>query len=219
MQLRNSAQRVNVLGEDLDEVEQKMVGPTDVVAFWIDEVGPEGWYRKDPDLDGSIRDRFMEIWQVAATADSEGRALEEWFETPEAILGLLILLDQFPRNMFREDPRAFSTDARARAVAKKAIEKGWDQRVPLPQRQFFYLPLMHSECLMDQDRAIRLIKTRMESESSLLHAKAHREIIRRFGRFPFRNNALSRETTDAETEFLDQGGYGTIVQELQSVAA
>ncbi len=193
-----------------------MVDPKDVTTFWIDEVGPEGWYRRDPDLDAKIRDRFMDIWQVAATADREGKVLDRWFETPKAILALLIVLDQFPRNMFRGDSRAFSADGRARAVAKKAIEKGWDMRIPTPERQFFYLPLMHSECLMDQDRAIRMMKTRMESHSNLVHAKVHRAIIRRFGRFPYRNQALSRETTATEAKFLDEGGYASILHELQS---
>lgn len=195
-----------------------MVVPSDVVSFWVDEVGPSGWYRQDDELDEKIRTRFLETWELAAVANCEGKTLEKWFETPQAVLGLLIVLDQFSRNMFREDPRAFSTDARARAIAKKAIEKGWDKRIPEPQRQFFYLPLMHSECLMDQDRAIRLFKTRMEGDHNLLHAKAHREIIRRFGRFPYRNSALARSTTPAEAEFLGKGGYRSMLEELQEAA-
>ena len=191
-----------------------MVNPAEVLAFWIDEVDQSMWYRQDDALDQKIRDRFMETWQAAACADCEGLAIRQWFEKPDAMLALLIVLDQFPRNMFREDPRAFSSDKRARAVAKKAIEKGWDTRIPAPQRQFFYTPLMHSENLMDQDRATRMIMTRMNDDSMLLHAKVHREIIRQFGRFPYRNTALGRESTPAEQEFISEGGYRKLLEEL-----
>lgn len=192
----------------------------DVLHFWLEEVGPKGWYAKDDALDERIRADFMDTWQELSTADCEGQALKSWFETPDTVLALLIVLDQFPRNMFREDPRAFYSDARARAVSKKAIEKGWDQRIEGAMRQFFYMPLMHSECLMDQDRAIRMFVTRMGDDGdNLVHAKVHREIIRRFGRFPYRNGALSRATTTAETEFLNSGGYAGILNELQEVAA
>ena len=197
-----------------------MSTPDEVVDFWVNEVGPKGWYIQDDELDQKIRDRFFDIWEMAATVDCEGRKLDKWFETPKAMLGLLIVLDQFPRNMFREDPRAFSSDKRARAVAKQAIDKGWDKRIDAPERQFFYMPLMHSECLMDQDRAVRLFKTRMDGdENNLIHAKAHREIIRRFGRFPYRNNALDREMRSNEAEFLNNGGYRSILQELSAPAA
>lgn len=195
-----------------------MVSPAEVREFWT-AVGPQGWYRQDDALDAEIREKFLDIWQTASTADCESKALEPWFETPEAMLGLIVLLDQFPRNMFRGDPRSFASDARARAVAKQAIDRGWDQRIEGEQRQFFYMPLMHSECLEDQDRAIRLFMTRMgHAPGNLVHAKAHREIIRRFGRFPFRNAALKRQTTQAEAEFLKNGGYGQIVQALQAAA-
>ena len=118
-----------------------------------------------------------------------------------------------------ENPSFVDIEFRGEIVAKKAIDKGWDMRIPTPQRQFFYLPLMHSECLADQDRAVRMIKSRMEDHSNLLHAKAHREIIRRFGRFPYRNDALSRTNTAEEAAFLADGGYGAMVKELQAEAA
>ena len=194
-----------------------MVRPTDVTRFWLEELSPADWYRQSDELDQQIRDTFQETWTAISKKSCESPALEEWFASPEAMLGLVILLDQFPRNMFREDPRAFSTDKRARAVSKKAIEKRWDVRVPCPGRQFFYMPLMHSECLMDQDRAVRLLATRMEDGAgNLLHARVHREIIRKFGRFPYRNTALSRKTTEAEAKFLEEGGYKSILDELQS---
>jgi len=168
-----------------------MLAPGDVTKFWIDEVGPKGWYLAVDDLDQSIRDRFSEGWSMAR----EGR-LRDWKLAPDSMLAYLILLDQFPRNMFRGQAQAFATDKKAKAAAKKAIEAGWDKLVPEPERQFFYLPLMHSECLADQDQCIRLMASRMPESGAgnLLHAKAHREMIRRFGRFPYRNAALGQGT-------------------------
>ena len=192
-----------------------MLHPTDVTRFWIDEVGPEGWYKSDPELDDSIRNGFHETWQQVAVASCDGKGLDEWMMSPETTLALLIVLDQFARNMFRGDPRSFATDAKARAVAKKAIDRGWDLRIPCPERQFFYMPLMHSECLSDQDRAVRLMKTRMDGSTlNLLHAKAHREVIRRFGRFPYRNETLSRTDTPSESKFINDGGYRSVVEEI-----
>lgn len=189
-----------------------MVGPRDVIRFWIDEVGPKGWYEATDALDAEIRRRFEAIWQQAAS--DEG--LEGWLTNAEGCLAYIILTDQFPRNMFRGADKAFSTDPLARAAAKKAIARDWDLQIAGQARQFFYLPLEHSESQCDQDRAVRLFKTRMpESESGLLHARAHREIIRRFGRFPFRNAALGRRSTKAEESFLASGAYGAIVRALQ----
>ncbi|MEM6635308.1 MAG: DUF924 family protein [Pseudomonadota bacterium] len=194
-----------------------MVSPTDVTKYWIDEVGETGWYKQDAAIDGAIRSRFFATWEAASHDLS---ILDSWCATPDGTLAALILLDQFPRNMFRDDPRAFSTDDKARAVSKKAIERGCDVRIPEPERQFFYLPLMHSECLCDQERCVRLLKTRMTTESAndnLLHAKAHREVIRRFGRFPTRNAALSRQNTCSEATFVEEeGGYGALVNALRA---
>ena len=186
--------------------------PDDILAYWLDEIGPEGWYAGGDALDADIRDRF-EATYVAAR---EG-ALSLWLTYPSGTLAYIILMDQFPRNMFRGTSKAFATDKVAMAAAKAAIARGWDMKIDEPARQFFYLPLMHSECLSDQDRAVRLIKTRMpdEGESNLLHAKAHREVIRQFGRFPYRNEALARETPPQEAEYLEKGGYGYTVRELQ----
>ncbi|MBE3640504.1 DUF924 family protein [Mangrovicoccus algicola] len=192
-----------------------MTSYQDVLDFWIEEVGPAGWYRAEDAIDATIRNRFGAAWHMA-----QAGGLPEWSATPEGTLALLILLDQFPRNMFRGEGRAFSSDAQARAVAKKAVEKGWDLRIPEPQRQFFYLPLMHSECLIDQERCIRLMMERMPETGAdnLLHARAHREVIRRFGRFPHRNPDLDRNTTAEEARFLEEGGYGQVVQTLRQAA-
>ncbi len=188
-----------------------MSEPRQVLAFWLEEVGPKGWYATDAALDQTIRDRFLETWEQAQSG-----ALSHWLASPEGALAFLIVADQFPRNMFRDDKRAFAMDWQALEVAKCAVKKGWDLRIDEPQRQFFYLPMMHSENLCDQDRCVRLMLTRMpESDASnLLHAKVHREVIRKFGRFPYRNAALERETSVPEADFVDQGGYSAILQRL-----
>ncbi|MGB8624244.1 MAG: DUF924 family protein [Paracoccaceae bacterium] len=190
-----------------------MPTPEDVNRFWLEEVGPKGWYAKDDALDATIRDRFVDLWEEALA-----NGLHDWLTKPRCTLAYIILTDQFPRNMFRESPRAFATDRLARAASKRAIERGWDLRVEEPERQFFYMPLMHSECLTDQDRCVRLMLTRMPrtGADNLLHAKVHREVIREFGRFPFRNAALSRGGSADERAFVEQGGYGRMLEELRA---
>ena len=193
-----------------------MANPEEVLAFWLDEIGPDGWYTGGEDLDKDITTRFLDTYERACQG-----ALSLWLTYPSGTLAYIILTDQFPRNMFRGDAKSFAADGVALAAAKMAIKKGWDQRIDEPARQFFYLPLMHSECLVDQDRAVRLIMTRMPQEGAgnLIHAKAHREVIRKFGRFPYRNEALGRETPPAEVEYLEKGGYGATVRELQAEEA
>lgn len=188
--------------------------PDEILSFWIDDTGPEGWYAGGDALDATIRERFAASWKAAKAHGTIG-----WSPSPRASLAAIILLDQFPRNMFRDDPRAFSTDGMARARAKHDIDQNWDLRIEGPARQFFYLPLMHSECLVDQERCVRLFKERLpEQEDSLIHAKAHRDVIRRFGRFPHRNAALGRRSTAHETAFLDEGGYPSVVNALRDAA-
>jgi len=185
----------------------------DIRQFWVEEVGPEGWYNSTEELDATIQERFGEAWERAAAGE-----YSHWACDPEHALALLILLDQFPRNMFRGSPRAFETDRKARCIAKKAIDAGYDLKTPEPERQFFYLPLMHSECLTDQERCVRLMKTRMPEagDGNLLHAKVHREVIRRFGRFPYRNEALNRVPSAQEEAYLAAGGYSETVRELSA---
>lgn len=192
-----------------------MVTPEEVLAFWLDECAPADWYKSDPALDAKIRDKFLTTWQQA----TEG-ALGLWLTYPSGTLAYIILTDQFPRNMFRDSGQAFETDGIARAAAKMAIDRKWDMRIDEPARQFFYLPLMHAENLCDQDRAVRLIHTRMpeHGHNNRDHACAHRAVIRDFGRFPYRNEALGRKTTPAEQEFLDAGGYGAAIRaQLEAV--
>lgn len=188
-----------------------MSTPEEVLGFWLDEVGPGGWYEGGETLDQQVRDRFMGAWQGLM----QGR-FGLWLTYPSGALAYIVLSDQFPRNMFRDDPRAFASDEVARAAAKQAIHRGWDMKIDPPARQFFYLPLMHSENLSDQDRCVRLFKERMpEAENNLLHARVHREVIRDFGRFPYRNGPLSRKTTAAEQDFMANGGYGAALRRLQ----
>lgn len=188
----------------------------DVLAFWLDECGPADWYRQDESLDTRIRDMFEATWHRAADGH-----LGLWLTCPSETLAYIILTDQFPRNMFRGQRDAFATDAVARAAAKMAIDRDWDLRIDAPARQFFYLPLMHSENLTDQDRAVRLFHTRMPDAGgdNLTHARAHRAIIRNFGRFPYRNDALDRSTTAAEAQFMTEGGYGSMLRKMQSADA
>ena len=176
-----------------------MVGPDDVLEFWLDEAGPKSWYIQDEAFDAKIRERFQEAWEGAC----EGK-FSMWLTYPNGALAYLILLDQFPRNMFRGTAKSFASDKIALAAAKAAISKKWDMRIDEPARQFFYLPLMHSENLCDQDRCVRLMKERMpiEGPSNLLHARAHREVIRLFGRFPYRNDALERNSTAPEMDYV-----------------
>ncbi|WP_305968505.1 MULTISPECIES: DUF924 family protein [unclassified Mameliella] len=192
-----------------------MSTPDSILAFWLDEVGPKGWYAKDDALDAAITERFGAAWEGLM----EGR-YGLWLTYPSGALAYILLADQFPRNMFRDDARAFASDEVGRAAAKQAIHRGWDLKIDPPARQFFYLPLMHSENLCDQDRCVRLFKERMpDAENNLLHARVHREVIRRFGRFPYRNEALSRRTNPPEQAFLDQGGYGATLRDFQSGVA
>ncbi len=175
---------------------------SDVLSFWIDDVGETRWYKKDNALDTMIYERFAATWELAARGD-----LDDWSETPDGALALILVLDQFSRNMFRGEAKAFLTDAKALQIAKAAIAVGCDRQIDEPQRQFFYLPYMHSEDLTDQDAGIDLIGERMATGNNLYHAKVHRAVIERFGRFPYRNAALGQQNTAAEQAYIDAGRY------------
>lgn len=169
----------------------------DVVAFWLN-AGPERWFSKNADFDALFRDRFLAQHEAAATGQ-----LPEWSTSAEGCLALVLLLDQFPRNCFRGSPRAYATDPTARAVAEHAIASGFDEAVDQRLRFFFYLPYEHSESLADQERSVELHERIGFSE----YALHHRDIIRRFGRFPHRNAILGRVSTAEERAFLDAGGF------------
>ncbi len=177
----------------------------DVLAFWRD-AGPKRWFRKDEAFDCDFRDRFLSLHEAAARG-----ACDTTSNTPEALLGLVLLLDQFPRNAFRDSARAFATDARALALAKRGVERGDDRAVDTPLQAFFYMPFMHSENLEEQDRCVALCKRLDdgggEGSNTLRFAMLHRDIVARFGRFPHRNAVLGRATTAEEQAFLDAGGF------------
>jgi uncharacterized protein (DUF924 family) len=177
-----------------------VAGANDVLAFWR-AAGEKKWFAKDDAFDAEIRTRFLPTYEAAARGE-----LADWEATPEGALALAIVLDQFPRNMFRGDARAFAADATARAVADRAIQRGFDAKVPVDERLFFYLPFEHSESMVDQERSCALVKTL--GNADLLHwAELHADIIRRFGRFPHRNAVLGRATTPDEKAYLDNDGF------------
>jgi uncharacterized protein (DUF924 family) len=180
------------------------VTPGDIIRFWFDETPRERWFRVDPEFDKQIRDRFAEAWKRGRDG-----LLEAWEDTPEDALALVVLLDQFPRNMFRGTADAFASDGMARDVAKRAIARNYDLALPPDQRSFLYLPLMHSEVLADQDESVRLTGERLgRTHYSMPYALNHRDVVRRFGRFPARNNALGRDTTPEEAKFLKANPAG-----------
>ena len=176
------------------------VTPAEILAFWRD-AGPARWYSRDDAFDAEVRQRFFGLWQRAAAGE-----LSSWETSDDGALALVIVLDQFPRNMFRDDIRTYASDAQAREVAHRAVERGVDARIDGALREFLYLPFMHSEHLADQLRCIELSRAAGHTES-LKWAEHHADIIRRFGRFPHRNGLLGRPTTPDEQAFLDQGGF------------
>lgn len=170
-----------------------------IIDFWFDGNVSErrkAWFVKDPEFDDEIRSRFGEAVEQAAAGE-----LDPMAETSEGALALLILLDQFPRNLYRNDPKTFASDAKAVEIAGQAIEKGLDKDLTVFQRVFFYLPFEHSENLEDQDRAVALI-TELGDADYLKYAIAHRDVIVQFGRFPHRNEVLGRPSTPEEIEFM-----------------
>lgn len=176
------------------------VTPDSVVSFWR-EAGPEKWFAKDDDFDLTIRSRFLPAHEAAARGE-----LAAFGESAEGALALTILLDQFPRNIFRGSAHAFATDPLARAVARQALANGFDQATEALMRPIFYLPFMHSELLADQHKSVRLHEA-FGDPDHLGYAEEHRDIIKQFGQFPHRNRALGRDTTSAELEFLQGGGF------------
>ena len=188
-----------------------MSDPVEILDFWLGEVGKDGWFAGGEALDAGIRDRFAEVWQAAHDG-----GLEHWVEGAAGTLAYLVVCDQLSRNMHRGTALAFATDAQARAAALRAIGEGWDMAAPEPERMFFYLPFEHSEDLGDQALSVRLMSERLADPEMALHARAHQAIIARFGRFPYRNAALGRDSTAAEREFIEQGGYGAMVEVLRA---
>jgi len=174
--------------------------PQDVVGFWL-QAGPGKWFKKLVAFDEAIRLKFEPVHHRAARGEYDA-----WIDDPQGALALLILLDQFPRNLYRGSAHAFATDPKARAFALVAVDKGFDREVEPILRNFFYLPFAHSEGLADQDFGLALC-TEAGDADNIKWAGLHRDIIVRFGRFPHRNHALGRTTTPEEQQFLDDGGF------------
>ncbi len=175
----------------------------EVIAYWFGTLGRADWFSGDARLDREIRERFGAPCE-AALASNPGDHLEN----PKAALAGIILLDQFPRQIFRGEPRAFAGDPVALAVTHGAIERRWDASMTADERMFLYMPLMHSEVLSDQELCVKLFRD-LGDEDALAYAIEHRDIIARFGRFPHRNRALGRESTEQEAAFLaEHEGFG-----------
>lgn len=184
-----------------------------ILKFWFGDSPQESsyeqrrqlWFRKRPEFDAEIRQRFADVYEQAATG-----ALDAWQQAPLSCLALIIVLDQFPRNMFRDTPQAFATDAKALDVAQRAVAQGFDQQLRPLQRIFLYLPFEHSENLAHQHQSVELTR-QLSAEAPALadvfdYAVRHQNVIERFGRFPHRNRILGRESTPEEIEFLKQPG-------------
>jgi uncharacterized protein (DUF924 family) len=180
--------------------------PSDVLEFWFSEQSRALWFEKNAAFDEAIRVRFEDTVRTAAAGE-----LEHWERTAPGALALVIVLDQFPRNLYRGSARAFAADPRAREVADRALSRRLDQDIPLAQRHFFFLPFEHSESTADQERSIALFQAWAETHDGpardqaleqMRYVHRHAEIVARFGRFPHRNEALGRESTEAEIAFL-----------------
>lgn len=177
--------------------------PEDILNFWIYVVGRDKWFRDDRTLDATVRERFLPAYEMALKGE-----LKQWEETPEGMLALMLLLDQFPRRMFRGEPRAFETDELALELARSAIIKHFDDRIDKQYKLLFYLPFLNSESLGDQRLALFYIRERTRENEWLSLAEKNFEIVQKFGRFPQRNPILGREPTPEEAVFLQKAVGG-----------
>ena len=176
--------------------ERLEITPSDIIDFWYTDAIKSQWFNATPQLDQEIRRRFEGIWQRAAAG-----GLDHWGESSAGSLALAIILDQFPLNMFRGGPASFSTEAKAIVVTLTALTRGLDKRLERQRRAFLYMPLMHSENMMHQELSVELF-TQAGLDENAVFAKHHRDIIRRFGRFPHRNAILGRHSTAEEIAYL-----------------
>jgi uncharacterized protein (DUF924 family) len=197
--------------DDRHEPRRVKATPEEVLAFWFGREGAEGygefreaWFSRDPDFDRGIRNRFEDVYEEAVAGE-----LEAWKEEAQSCLALIVVLDQFPRNMFRGDARMYAADGLALAAARHAVERAYDRELPPFQRMFVYLPFEHSENLENQRFSVELFRRladEMGSEELIVYAVRHLRIVERFGRFPHRNEILGRRTTPEEAEFLKEPG-------------
>jgi uncharacterized protein (DUF924 family) len=175
--------------------------PDNVVSFWK-QAGPASWFTKDTAFDGQLSVRFR-----AALAEARAGAFDHWAEMPQGALALVILLDQFSRNIHRNTPLAFAADAKAAALSTKSVARGYLHEFPAPMAQWFVMPFEHAEDIDAQWRAVGLFQS-MGLPEMVRYAYVHLDIIRRFGRFPHRNPILGRRSTAEEIAFLKGGGFG-----------
>lgn len=175
--------------------------PREILDFWF-AAGRDKWFATYPSFDSEIRKRFGDTHMVAC----DGK-LDDWMKDAQSALALVIVLDQFSRNMHRDDHRAWENDNKALGVAREAIRRRFDVEVPATVRQWFYLPFMHAENIEAQRESLHYHATRLDDAETLRWAEEHADIIKRFGRFPHRNAVLGRESTPEEQSFLDAGGF------------
>lgn len=173
------------------------ITPEDILDFWYSPRAKEKWFSSTPEFDSELSEKYADTWQSAAEDK-----LHDWSDTPTGCLALAIVLDQFPLNMFRGQPKSFQTEEKAREVARQAITKGFDKMLPKERLAFLYMPFMHSETLSDQEYSVSLFEA-AELLDNIFFARHHHELIRRFGRFPHRNRILERASTKEELEYLN----------------
>lgn len=181
-----------------------MADPVDILEFWFEgdpEARRDKWFQGGPAFDAECR-RFEADWESARRGD-----LDRWLAAPTSLLAFVLLTDQLPRNLFREDGRAYATDAQALAAAQQAVAHGWDKTMRQHERSFLYLPYEHAEDLAMQAESVRLFRG-LGDDHVLEYAQAHYDIVEKFGRFPHRNEMLGRASTDAELAFLEAHGRG-----------
>lgn len=179
-----------------------MTSPEDILDFWFSDAVEPFWFRKDAVFDEELRKKFLPVYQKAAAGE-----LDNWKDSAEGTLVLIIVLDQFSRNLFRDSAQAFATDEAARALTYHALEQDYDSALSDAQRVFCYMPLMHSESLADQEKSVELYSA-LGRESNNDYAIRHRDVITKFGRFPHRNAALGRINTEEEKTYLAQPDAG-----------
>lgn len=176
----------------------------EVLKFWFEETQPQQWFQKNDSFDKEISERFLVTYDMA-----KKDLCAEWTKDADGALALCLVLDQFPRNIFRDNPKAFATDDKALRVAKDALHRGFDMLLTPVKRKFLYMPFMHSEDIEEQNRCVSLFEQMQEEEPlSYDYALRHQEVIEKFGRFPHRNEILGRDSSDAEKEYLSLPNSG-----------
>lgn len=179
----------------MDEESKQQID--ELLSFWFSDAVKKLWFNSTPAFDEELRIKYLPLLEKAQNGD-----LNHWQEDPLGALSLVIILDQFPLNMFRRQPRSFATEQQSRQIAELAVTKGLDQQLDGAQKAFLYMPFMHSENLEDQDKSVDLFE-KAGLTDNLKYAKHHREIVRRYGRFPHRNSILGRQSTAEEIRYLN----------------